>query len=156
MANLIEQALDAKRMLRPEFVTAHGFGARIFADYIGPEEFRRAVDLAWADGPTDIILHHAEFGAEEQLSVFHDADTTWAAIFDLSYEDQVVQFEGRDLYLWLPSGEHLFVAFGDRRLLAGLGDPQEAVAAFDDYVQNAGLTEQGQRFLRSCNLKYSI
>ncbi|MDO5639702.1 MAG: hypothetical protein Q4G28_07505 [Neisseria sp.] len=54
-------------------------------------------------------------------------------MFDLFHEDQVVQFENRDLYLWLPSGEHLFVAFGDKRLLCGLGDPQEAAAAFDDY-----------------------
>lgn len=155
MVRLLEQALDAKRRLRP-VVIAQGFGARIFADYIGPEEFGRAVNLVWADGPTDIILHHAEFGAKEQLSVFRDADTAWAAIFDLSHEDQVVQFEDRDLYLWLPSGEHLFVAFGDRRLLAGLGNPEEAAVAFDDYVQNAGLTEQGQSFLRACALKYSI
>ncbi|AUH65273.1 hypothetical protein [Paracoccus zhejiangensis] len=156
MVKLLEQALDAKRMLRPEFVTAQGFGARIFADYIGREEFQRAVDLAWATGPTDITIYHAEFGAEEQISVLKNADTAWAAIFDQSYEDQIVEFKDRDLFLWLPSGEHLFVAFGDRRLLASLGDPEDAAAEFEDYVENAGLTEQGKAFLRDCARSYQI
>ncbi|MDO5639703.1 MAG: hypothetical protein Q4G28_07510 [Neisseria sp.] len=75
MAGLLEQLLDAKRLLRLEFVTAQGFGARIFADYIDPEAFRHAINLAWADCSTDIILHHAEFGAEERLSVFQDTDS---------------------------------------------------------------------------------
>ncbi|TRW98187.1 hypothetical protein FNJ84_05205 [Paracoccus sp. M683] len=156
MQNLIALALDDRRLLRPAFVQEQGFSSLIFPDYIDRDDFLRLAAQARAAGSTAITIHHAEFGAGEQVETAADPEAAWESLFDHSHEDIIVSFAPAPLLLWLPAGEHFHVAFGSAAAMTGLADVVALKADFIAYVEESGLTEKGQAFLRDCLTRYMI
>jgi hypothetical protein len=155
MHDLFKQALDERRMLKPDFVRRHGFSSCIFPDYIDKAEFFSLAKTTQSGGVGGIIIHHAEYGSSEQILNRDDLSSAWDSIFELSHEDIIVEFPSDCLFIWLPSGEHMFVVFGEASaidVIVGLSSKEQ----FMSYVNNSGLTEAGKKFLEDAFKTYSI
>ncbi|RNF33564.1 hypothetical protein [Paracoccus methylarcula] len=156
MTSLFKLVLDEERTLRPAFILERGFSARVFPDHIDRNEFFSFAARDQNETAESVAIHHAEYGAEEETLIRNDVSSAWKAVFELSHEDIVVEFAGRNLFLWLPAGEHMYVAFGSSAIIEALGDLNDLNREFDEYVEESGLTEQGKAFLRDCSRKYCL
>ena len=156
MNDLIKQALDENRMLRPEFVLERGYSSLVFPEYIDEDEFFALAKSVHHDTTGDIIIHHAEYGLTGKTLRLKDLSSAWNDIFELSHEDMIIEFQNNQLFIWLPSGEHLYVVFGKKTVIDGIGDYSSAKEVFSSYVNDSGMTEAGRNFLENAFEKYSI
>ncbi|MCG7509267.1 hypothetical protein [Mesorhizobium retamae] len=152
--SLFDEALDDKRLLRPSFLTQHQYAARVFPDVLDKDEFERLAAAGQTGEP--IIIHHGEFGAPEEMMACDGVDNAWKSLFEVSHEDIILEFAHSSLFAWIPAGERLYVVFGPQGMIASLGEATELKQAFDEYVEESGLTEQGKRFLLGAYERYTL
>lgn len=154
-ATLFDAALDERRMLRPTYLHAHAFGARIFPDVLDKDAFT-ALAKTTGEANGEVLVHHAEFGKQQQTNPAHGVDRAWKAFFDVSYADVILEFTCAPLFAWLPAGERFHVVFGDPACIGGRWNIETLAADFYAFVADAGLTAQGKQFLRDACARYMI
>ncbi|SAI73847.1 Uncharacterised protein [Bordetella ansorpii] len=154
-ATFFGEALDEERLLRPAYLHARGYTARIFPDVLDKDGLIALATMAGnADAP--IHIHHAEFGKPQQTIVTAGTDRAWRAFFDVSYADVILAFASGPLFAWLPSGERFHVVFGPETIIGGSWDREGLSRDFLAFVEDSGLTAKGKQFLRDAHARYLI
>lgn len=154
-ASLFDEALDEERVLRPAFLQAHAFGARVFPDILDKDGFSDLVTIAGNAGSA-ILVHHAEFGRLQETISTTDPNHAWEAFFRVSHEDVILEFTPASFFAWLPAGERFHVVFGNKEIVAQLRVSEKLARAFHAFVEDSGLTAKGKRFLREVYERYTI
>ncbi|AYM08990.1 hypothetical protein [Agrobacterium tumefaciens] len=155
MALLFDDALDEKRLLRPAFLQAHGFRARVLPDVLDRAGFLALVAIAGTPGGS-VTIFHAEFGKQAERTTCTDPVRAWDCLFQVFHEDVILEFSPGPLFVWLPAGERFHVVFGSNEVIAQLGNMRDEAGSFSAFVDASRLTEKGRQFLLEAHERYTI